>query len=275
MLITGCQTILLPQPSSSPYDPLNWSPYRKHLMLFIVAFTGFLADFASAAGVPLIQVQGQYWHMSPNKVNYAGNLNVAFIAIGGIFWATVSSFWGRLPVMFWATFLGAICTVICASTTNFQVFYAFRTLMGFTLVAFQTVGLASVKDMFFFHEHARKIGIWVAFFIVSPYLSPLFAYFILAGTGNNSPEKGDWRAVLYLVFGIICLDLILIVAFADETYYNRTISVEEQPPRGSRIMRLLGLWQLKNRGYFPTAWKSVVNTVSLLGNPIVIPALIY
>ena len=134
--------------------------------------------------------------------------------------------------MLWATPLGAVCVLITAATTSFSVYYAFRTLSGFTLVSYQVVGLASVKDMFFLHEHARKIGIWVSFFIISPYLSPLFGNFILAGTGGNSPFGGDWRALLYLFFGVVCLDLILIIIFADETYYNRAIPAEQQPIRG-------------------------------------------
>ena len=244
-------------------------------MFFIVAFTGFLADFTSAGGVPLIQVQGLHWGLDPNVVNYAGNLNVAFLGIGGIFWAVVASCWGRLPVMFWTTLLGAICMLVSAVTTDFLVYYAFRALTGFTLVSYQIVGLASVKDMFFFHEHARKIGIWVVFFIVSPYLSPLFAYFILEGTGGNSPFGGDWRAVLWLVFAIVCLDLALIVLFADETFYNRSFSLDAQPLRGSRILRLLGIWQTKNRKYFPSPWQSCKRILLLLIKPIVIPGLLY
>lgn len=274
-MLTLEQTILLPQPSTSPHDPLTWSWRKKHLMLFIVAFTGFLADFCAASGIPLIQVQGVYWNLSPNVVNYGNNLGVAMLAIGSIFWAIIAIFWGRLPVMLWATALGAVCVLVTATTTSFNVYYAFRSLTGFTLVSYQAVGLASVKDMFFFHEHARKTGIWVASFIVSPFLSPLLAYFILAGTGGNSPVGGDWRAVLYLVFGIVCLDLVLIVLFAEETYYNRSITVDAQPSRGSRISRLLGIWQIKNRAYFPTAWESCKRLFSLLAKPIVIPGLLY
>ena len=49
------------------------------MMLFIVALTAFLGDFASAAGVPVIVAQGQEWNMSPLVVNYAGNLNVIML----------------------------------------------------------------------------------------------------------------------------------------------------------------------------------------------------
>lgn len=43
-------TILIPQPSDDPDDPLNWSWFMKHLMLFIVSLTALLPDYGSATG---------------------------------------------------------------------------------------------------------------------------------------------------------------------------------------------------------------------------------
>jgi MFS family permease len=130
--------------------------------------------------------------------------------IGGLFWIVASTWWGRAPVMFWSTLAGVFFTLACAVTDSFSVYYGFRAMMGFTLTAYQVVGLACVKDMFYFHEHARKIGIWVAIFILSPYLGPLFANFIIAGTG-------DWRITMWLCFAVGCLDLIGILLICDET----------------------------------------------------------
>jgi len=36
-----------------------------------------------------------------------------------------------------------------------------------------------IFDMFFFHERARKINIWAAFIILSPYMGPLLTAFII------------------------------------------------------------------------------------------------
>jgi hypothetical protein len=72
-------TVLVPQPSSDPNDPLNWSWTRKHLMLAVVSTTAFLGDFGSGAGIPLIVLQGQEWGLSPPKVNESGNLNVLML----------------------------------------------------------------------------------------------------------------------------------------------------------------------------------------------------
>jgi hypothetical protein len=72
-------TVLIPQPTSDPNDPLNWSWKRKHLMLAIVSLTAFLGDFGSGAGIPLIVLQGEEWGLGPAEVNKAGNLNVLML----------------------------------------------------------------------------------------------------------------------------------------------------------------------------------------------------
>jgi MFS family permease len=131
--------------------------------------------------------------------------------------------------MFWSTLTGAFFTLACAVTDSFPVFYGFRAMMGLTLTAYQVVGLACVKDMFYFHEHARKIGIWVAIFILSPYLGPFFANFIIDGVG-------DWRPVMWLVFAMCCADMVAIILICDETYYERSIPLDQQPPRPQTFM---------------------------------------
>jgi hypothetical protein len=43
-------TILIPQPSDDPNDPLNWSWWKKHVVLIIISMTAFLPDYGSAVG---------------------------------------------------------------------------------------------------------------------------------------------------------------------------------------------------------------------------------
>lgn len=43
-------TRLIPQPSDDAHDPLNWSWGKKHLILFIVAYSALLPDYGSATG---------------------------------------------------------------------------------------------------------------------------------------------------------------------------------------------------------------------------------
>ena len=45
------KTILIPQPSSDPNDPLNWSSVKKHLILMVITVATFVPDFGSSMGV--------------------------------------------------------------------------------------------------------------------------------------------------------------------------------------------------------------------------------
>lgn len=44
-------TVLIPQPSTDPNDPLNWPPLKKHVTLFVVSVVAFMPDFGSSMGV--------------------------------------------------------------------------------------------------------------------------------------------------------------------------------------------------------------------------------
>lgn len=194
-------------------------------------------------------------------------------AIGSLIWLILSSWWGRAPVMFWSTFLGALCTLACALTTSFDTFYAFRALMGLTLTSYQVTGLACIKDMFYLHEHARKINIWAASFVLSPYLGPCLANFMIDGLHK-------WRPVMWMVLGVIGLDLIVILLVADETYYDRSVPSAQLPPRHSayyhRLLRILGIWQIKHhRGYLMPFSVCVRRFLYTMMKPIVLPAMLY
>ena len=51
------RTVLTPQPSSDPNDPLNWSQWKKMVVLLVISATAFLADFGSSMGAVTSVVQ--------------------------------------------------------------------------------------------------------------------------------------------------------------------------------------------------------------------------
>ena len=58
---------------------MNWSSWKKHAILLTIGVAACIGDFGAAASAPLILAQGSEWHISPNHVNYANNLNVLFM----------------------------------------------------------------------------------------------------------------------------------------------------------------------------------------------------
>lgn len=51
------RTVLIPQPSDDPEDPLNWPRKKKLAILFTMSTIAFLPEFGSATGIPAIVPQ--------------------------------------------------------------------------------------------------------------------------------------------------------------------------------------------------------------------------
>ncbi|KAF4448535.1 hypothetical protein F53441_8064 [Fusarium austroafricanum] len=232
-------TVLIPQPSDDPFDPLNWSPVKKHVILFIISFAAFLPDYGSATGAVTLIPQAKVWHMSPDTVNHSQVGNVFMLGAGGIFVVALSAWAGRLPVLFYFLVLATATAAWCAAATTFESFMAARILNGFFSTVSQGGGLMFIFDMFFFHERARKINIWAAFIILSPYMGPLLSAFMIATL--------SWPIPFWVYFVETTLALILTILFVEETYYDRRITAENQPPRGSRVANLFGFAQYRSR----------------------------
>jgi MFS family permease len=189
--------------------------------------------------------------------------------VGGVFWIPLISVCGRAPVLFYACLAGTLFTLGCVLAPSFSAFYGLRTIQAFFFTALQTIGLAFIQDMFFFHEHAKKIGIWTLCFIVSPYFGPLLANLVLWSTNS-------WRAAYWMVFGLGCLVLVFVLLFIDEPWYRRDIALENQPPYGNRLLRVLGLWQLQHHtGYFSNPGRAYRQLLYVFLKPIMIPIMIY
>ncbi len=162
------QTVLIPQPSGDPQDPLNWSQGRKNLILFIVSATALLADYGSATGAVTLVPQAAYvfqyvhlctqtlflltwktfraWHMSEDNVNHSQVGNLFMLGAGGVIVVALAAYFGRLPVFFWFAVLAFATAAWCAGASSFDSFLAARIFNGLFSTVAQGVS-------FFRHYH--------------------------------------------------------------------------------------------------------------------------
>jgi hypothetical protein len=57
-------TVLIPQPSDDPLDPLNWSWRRKHKVLLALLLPSLLTDWGMTWGTTLFEAQAVTWNMA-------------------------------------------------------------------------------------------------------------------------------------------------------------------------------------------------------------------
>lgn len=148
------KTILIPQPSDDPNDPLNWSQSRKSLILFVISCTAFLPDYGSATGAVTLIPQAKIWNMSEDTVNHSQVGNVFMLGAGGLVVTVFGAYFGRLPTLVWFLVMALWTAACCAGATTFNTFMAARILNGFFSTVTQGGGMMFIKDLFFFHEHA-------------------------------------------------------------------------------------------------------------------------
>lgn len=171
------------------------------------------------------------WRLAPADVQHAVVGNLFTIGACGLFVIALANFFGRLPVtFFFQTVMVGTC-VWSAVATSFDSYIAARIINGFFCSVGQGGALMWVQDLFFFHEHPRVINYIEFSIILSPYLGPLIASFIVSGT--------TWPWAFWVCTILACIGWFL-VFFLDETLFDR-----EAPriPRGSYFSRLIGVQQ--------------------------------
>lgn len=161
------------------------------------------------------------------------------IGAGGLVAVWFSAYFGRLPVLLLFEVISLATAIWCAAAPTFKSYMAARILHGFFASAAAGGGLMWIKDMYFFHEHPRKINIWSTALILSPFLGALFMAAIIS--------VNTWRWGFAIVCILAGIALLATIAFLDETFYPRHLKAEQVPVRKSRLQRLIGREQYKTK----------------------------
>ncbi|SCV99556.1 LAFE_0A05754g1_1 [Lachancea fermentati] len=205
--------ILIPQPSDSPNDPLNWSKLRKFghfgLMSFITAFTAATSNDAGAAQDSLNEIYG----ISYDAMNTGAG--VLFLGIGWatLFLAPLANLYGR-----------KITYIICITLGLFgALWFALAKRTSDTIWSQLFVGISescaeaqvqlSLSDIYFQHQLGSVLTVYILCTSIGTFLGPLIAGYISSLT---TFRWVGWVAVI--ISGAL---LLAIVFGCEETYFDR------------------------------------------------------
>ncbi|KAH8109544.1 MFS general substrate transporter [Phellopilus nigrolimitatus] len=208
--------ILIPQPSDSPNDPLNWPFWRKTMLMVTITFgAGVVGAFGPIIGAGLVDV-------AENLDTTVGKLSMItgdlVLSIGLILFLTApaSVIWGRRPVFLLGNALLLASAIWSAVAKDLGSFTASRVIGGFGMAPIECLVEATVADIFFVHERGTWIAVW--------------SFALLGGICGVSIVNGyliqdaSWRlcfvieAALVRLCGVL---LIMTILFVPETAYVR------------------------------------------------------
>lgn len=206
--------ILIPQPTISPNDPLNWSKTRKYVqLLMVLLFTGLTAATSNSIQASQDGIQSEYPEISDNVFNTGDG--VLFL---GIAWWTLFS---SPSVHLYGSRIGYLVSILLSIIGN--AWYAncsrvrdvvwSQLFVGASESVAEAVAQLSITQVFFQHQATNFIGIYVLAISVGTFLGPIFGGLIADGI--------NWHWVGYM--GVISSGFIgiLLVFGMEETYFDR------------------------------------------------------
>jgi MFS family permease len=207
------KTILAPQPSDSPNDPLNWPTWRKDFVFAMLLMGGILSG-----------VHGPI--LSPVTVSLAGEFDTSITAIAqlssymllvlaGVAYidSTIAHIYGKRAIFIASMAILVIADAWASRSQGYGSLLGARILSGAGQAAFECISSSVVADLYFVHQRGKRIGLFIILFGTGVYLGVPIATQII--------DNSSWRNAfigLAVTEGIM---LLLLFLFFEEPCYSR------------------------------------------------------
>jgi hypothetical protein len=115
-------SVLVPQPSDDPHDPLNWNPFWKAMAIFSATAISFSLNLGPLALAPMFEDYVKEWGCSlADAVQFTG---VAILVLGfsNFIWVPVMVCFGRRPVAILSSLICACSSIWRARATSYNSF---------------------------------------------------------------------------------------------------------------------------------------------------------
>lgn len=219
-------TVLVPQPSDDPHDPLNWSPFWKFSCLTAstaVSFTQSMTPLALAPMFPeLIKA------FDSNLADVVQFTGVAILVLGfsNFIWVPLSTSFGRRPVYLASTLICFGSTIWRAKATTYGSFMGACVLNGIGAGPGETLQPNVIADIMFLHERGTYNTLYFAFYFGSIAIGPIIA--------GPMAEYSNWRNFWWLDVGLLGVTFLLVLFGFPETKWHRKHPDELQAMRSSK-----------------------------------------
>ena len=192
-------------------------------MLLIPHPRYFLFTYITTTTVPSFPTLQSSLSLSYSQVNWTVAIPALGLALGPLFWSSLSDIYGRRPIFLLGTLIALAATLGAGVPGSYGRYMAARFFQGFGVSPGATVGLAVINDMFFESERGAKTGLWVLAIDTGLLVGPIIGGFV-------DLVSQDWiQWLTAILFGVL---LVLELVFMHETLYPRNYMLKRMPLAG-------------------------------------------
>ena len=129
--------ILIPQPSDSPNDPLNWPQWKKDMILIIVGLSAAVVGaFGPMLGPGFVEISAQL-NITVNVLSQSTAWLILTIGLGLFITNPLAKLYGKRPIYILAIVIMFACSVWGAEATNYSSFLASRIISGIGMAPYE------------------------------------------------------------------------------------------------------------------------------------------
>ncbi|KAJ3573453.1 hypothetical protein NPX13_g4692 [Xylaria arbuscula] len=159
---TGYGQALFPVPAEDPNDPLQWTNFKKTMILVICSFYSFLANSALLGPSPYIDLWASEFGISPTQASELVSYpNLAF-GFGSLIFVPLYLKFGRRPVTLISLIIFCGGIIGASQSTTYGSLMASRVIHAFGSSVCEALPVQLVNDIFFLHERGERIGYYTA-----------------------------------------------------------------------------------------------------------------
>ncbi|KAL2841044.1 major facilitator superfamily domain-containing protein [Aspergillus pseudoustus] len=210
---SDAEVVLLPRPTSSPDDPLNWKWRRKYSAQAIVFAWAFMFGAATLSpAVTYVPVMAELG-ASSSYLNVGAALALLMLGLGNLLFNPLALRFGRRHVYLASAIIGAVAQIVTARAQTKATFIGSRILLGFGAAPFEQLPALTVDDQFFVHRRGLGLSIYTLALTMGSFLGPVASGFVVDDMG--------WRWV-YWFYAIFLFAVAVLVFFGlEETGFAR------------------------------------------------------
>ncbi|KAK4047494.1 hypothetical protein OIV83_005407 [Microbotryomycetes sp. JL201] len=212
--IKAGDTVLIPQPSSEPSDPLNWSPWYKAGALSSSVLLAFVQGFGPLSLSSQVPYYIESFDTTVDGVINLIGVTILVLGFSNFLWVPIATQFGRRPAAIASHLLALASSIWRAKATSYRSFLGACCLSGVACGPGETLPAMVIADVVFLHRRGFWMALqWYAYF-GAQMLGP-----VVAGTMS---DKYGWQSFWWLNAACFAFCAIWSALFQPETRFART-----------------------------------------------------
>ncbi|KAI1804223.1 putative MFS transporter [Daldinia bambusicola] len=210
---SASEIVLIPQPSSSPDDPLNWSLTWKSIVIvnqFVFVFVSIMTPMAIA---PMTLIFEAEFGKTLPEVNMLFGAAAITLGYANFLIVPAANVFGRRPVVL-------VCGIICilaniwqGLVTSYPSFLGARVISGLGAAANESIMPMVVADMLFQHQRGSSMALYFWAYFLGLFIGPIISGAIAS--------QISWRWFFWVCTILQGASLIFLLIAHPETKYDR------------------------------------------------------